>query len=107
MVVDDRDDAVFTSLGNSTGFRRVINRIDEVSDNTTEKGDLFEKVVKAFIEQDKARSERFSHVWRWYDWPVRRLKCPPRLRRAGGAAVKNRLGNREGAGGSGRCSRVL
>ena len=24
MVVDDRDDAVFTSLGNSTGFRRVI-----------------------------------------------------------------------------------
>ena len=52
MVVDDRDDAVFTSLGNSRGFRRVINRIDEVSDNTTEKGDLFEKVVKAFIEQD-------------------------------------------------------
>ena len=49
MVDDDRDDAVFTSLGNSTGFRSVINRIDEVSDNTTEKGDLFEKVVKAFI----------------------------------------------------------
>ena len=36
------DDAVFTSLGSSTGFRRLINRIDEVSDNTTEKGDLFE-----------------------------------------------------------------
>ena len=71
VVVDERDDAVFTGLGSSMGFRRVINRIDEVSDNTTEKGDLFEKVVKAFIEQDKARSERFSHVWRWYDWPGR------------------------------------
>ena len=71
MVDDDRDDAVFTGLDRSTGFRRVINRIDEVSENTTEKGDLFEKVVKAFIEQDKARSERFSHVWRWYDWPGR------------------------------------
>ena len=71
MVADDKDDAVFASLGGSTGFRRVINRIDEVSDNTTEKGALFEKVVEAFIEQDKARRERFSHVWRWYDWPGR------------------------------------
>ena len=71
IVVDDKDDAVFTGFGVSTGFRRVINRIDEVSDNTTEKGDLFEKVVKAFIVQDKARSERFSHVWLWYDWPGR------------------------------------
>ena len=69
IVVDDKDDAVFTGLGVPTGFRRVINRIDEVSDNTTEKGGLFEKVVKAFIEQDKARSERFSHVWLWNDWP--------------------------------------
>ena len=71
IVVDDKDDAVFTGLGSATGFRRVIKRIDEVSDNTTEKGTLFEKVVKAFIEQDKARSERFSHVWLWYDWPGR------------------------------------
>ena len=71
IVVDDKDAAVFTGLGSATGFRRVIKRIDEVSDNTTEKGTLFEKVVKAFIEQDKARSERFSHVWLWYDWPGR------------------------------------
>ena len=71
IVVDDKDDAVFTGFGVSMGFRRVINRIDEVSDNTTEKGGLFEKVVKAFIVQDKARSERFSHVWLWYDWPGR------------------------------------
>ena len=71
IVVDDKDAAVFTGLGSATGFRRVIKRIDEVSDNTTEKGTLFEKVVKAFIEQDKARSERFSHVWLWNDWPGR------------------------------------
>ena len=71
LVVEDKDDAVFTGLGNSAGFRRILNRIEEVSDNTTEKGDLFEKVVKAFIQQDKARSERFSHVWSWYEWPGR------------------------------------
>ena len=50
IVVGDRDDAIFTGLGSGTGFRRVIKRIDEVSDNTTEKGTFFEKVVKAFIE---------------------------------------------------------
>ena len=38
MVVDDRDDAVFTSLGNPTGFRRVINRIDEFRTTQRRKG---------------------------------------------------------------------
>ena len=71
IVVDDKDDGIFTGLGESTAFRRILNRIDEVSNNTTEKGTLLEKITKAFIEQDKAASQRFSHVWGWYDWPER------------------------------------
>ena len=70
-VVDDKDDGIFTGLGESTAFRRILNKIDEVSNNATEKGTLLEKVIKAFIEQDKAARQRFSHVWRWYDWPER------------------------------------
>lgn len=70
-VADDKDNEVFTSLLGASGFGAVINRIDEVSENTKEKGDLFEKVVQAFIRQDKARGERFSHVWRWREWPDR------------------------------------
>ena len=71
IVVDDKDDGIFTGLGESTAFRRILNRIDEVSSNTTDKGTLLEKITKAFIEQDKTASQRFSHVWRWYDWPGR------------------------------------
>ena len=71
IVVEDKDDGIFTGLGDSTAFRRILNRIDEVSNNTTGKGTLLEKITKAFIEQDRAASQRFSHVWRWYDWPER------------------------------------
>ena len=70
-VLDDKDNEVFTGLLGASGFGGVISRIDEVSENTKEKGDLFEKVVQAFVRQDKARSERFSHVWRWSEWPGR------------------------------------
>ena len=70
-VVEDKDNQVFTGLASGSGFRGVINRIDEVSENTQEKGDLFEKLAQAFIRQDKARSERFSHVWLWNEWPGR------------------------------------
>ena len=69
--LDDKDNEVFTGLLGASGFGGVIRRIDEVSESTKEKGDLFEKVVQAFLRQDKARSERFSHVWRWSEWPGR------------------------------------
>ncbi len=70
-VVDDKDNEAFSGLLSGSGFRGVVSRIDEVAENTQEKGDLFEKVVQAFVRQDKARSERFSHVWRWSEWPGR------------------------------------
>ena len=69
--VDDKDDGIFTGLGESTAFRRILNRIDEVSNTTTDKGTRLEKITKAFIEQDKAAHQRFSHVWLWNDWPER------------------------------------
>ena len=31
IVVDDKDDGIFTGLGESTAFRRILSKIDEVS----------------------------------------------------------------------------
>ena len=69
--VEDKDDGIFTGLGESTAFRPILNEIDEVSNTTTEKGTRLEKITKAFIEQDKTAHQRFSHVWLWNDWPER------------------------------------
>ena len=50
-------------------FRDVLNELASDARSTVEKGQSFERLVKAFLEQDKAQSERFSKVWLWGDWP--------------------------------------
>lgn len=50
-------------------FDEVLRILDEKSDSTTEKGDVFERLVKAFIETDKGQARKFDKVWRWADWP--------------------------------------
>ena len=67
LMVVDRDDAIFTGLGSATGFRRVINRIDEVSDHTTEKGTLFEveRLFQGLPTQDTRDPENRSPAQSW------------------------------------------
>ena len=50
--LDDKDNEAFAGLLGASGFGGVIKRIDEVSASTKEKGDLFEKVVQAFVRQE-------------------------------------------------------
>ena len=50
-------------------FRDVLAELESSARNTAEKGHSFERLVKAFLERDKAQSQRFSHVWLWPDWP--------------------------------------
>ena len=50
-------------------FRSILDELDAKAWNTVEKGHSFERLVKAFIERDKAQSSRFSEVWLWADWP--------------------------------------
>ncbi len=52
-----------------SSFRELLRSLDEQSENTVQKGSAFEQVVKAFLEQDKAHSERFDKVWLWSEWP--------------------------------------
>lgn len=52
-----------------TPFRELIRTLDLESETNVQKGQVFERVVKAFLEQDKAQSERFDKVWLWSEWP--------------------------------------
>ena len=50
-------------------FRDVLKELADDAQSMVEKGHSFERLVKAFLEQDKAQSERFAKVWLWGDWP--------------------------------------
>ena len=52
-----------------SSFQDVLEILDEKTKNKTEKGDVFEQLVKAFLEEDKAQSKRFDRLWMWSDWP--------------------------------------
>ncbi len=50
-------------------FRDILRELADDAQSTVEKGRSFERLVKAFLEQDKAQAERFAKVWLWGDWP--------------------------------------
>ena len=50
-------------------FRELLRTLDAESQTAVQKGQVFERVVKAFLEQDKAQAERFDRVWLWPEWP--------------------------------------
>ena len=50
-------------------FYDVLSALAAGAQSMAEKGGQFERLVKAFLEQDKNQSQRFSRVWRWADWP--------------------------------------
>ena len=52
-------------------FRDLLQQIDAQSANPAQKGQLFEQLVKAFLEQEKANRTRFKQVWLWNEWPNR------------------------------------
>ena len=53
------------------GDTRGVDAYQPDGGNTVRKGSLFEQLVKAFIETDKAQSERFDRVWLWSEYPGR------------------------------------
>ena len=50
-------------------FQDVLDILDEKTTSNTGKGTVFEQLVKAFLEEDKAQSKRFDRLWMWSDWP--------------------------------------
>ena len=50
-------------------FRDVLDELAASAQSNVAQGRSFERLVKAFLERDKAQSERFRRVWHWTDWP--------------------------------------
>lgn len=48
-------------------FYDVLSALAAGAQSMAEKGGQFERLVKAFLEQDKNQSQRFGRVWRWAD----------------------------------------
>ena len=50
-------------------FRTVLAELADDASSPADKGSRFERLVKAFLERDKAQSRRFARVWHWRDYP--------------------------------------
>ena len=55
----------------SSPFNDVLKAIEAQAKTKREKGDMFEALTKAFLEQDSLYKEQFTTVWLWNDWPLR------------------------------------
>ena len=52
----------------SQGFQNVLDHIRAIAGSEVEKGRLFERLMKAYFEQDPLYRDRFSDVWLWSQW---------------------------------------
>ena len=53
----------------TSSFQDVLQLLDEKAKNNTQKGRMFEQLVKAFLQEDRTQSARFDRVWFWCEWP--------------------------------------
>ena len=69
-IEDEPNNEQMRMFGNSP-FNDVLKALEARAKNNREKGDLFEALTKAFLEQDSLYREQFTKVWLWNDWPHR------------------------------------
>ena len=50
------------------GFQRVLDHIRSIADSESEKGRLFERLMKTYFQQDPLYRDRFSGIWLWPEW---------------------------------------
>ncbi len=56
----------------SNGFQRALDHIRSIAGSEFAKGRLFERLMKAYFQQDPVYRERFSTVWLWSEWAEKR-----------------------------------
>ncbi len=56
----------------SDGFQRVLDHIRSIAGTEAEKGRLFERLMKAYFEQDPLYRDRFAQVKLWSEWAASR-----------------------------------
>jgi predicted helicase len=50
---------------------RIFDEYRKISTNTRQKGDLFERFIKKYLQTDPLYSDRLSDVWLWMEFPGR------------------------------------
>ena len=53
-------------------FQETLDHIRSMAGTEVEKGQLFERLMKAYFVQDPLYRDRFSDVWLWSEWVARR-----------------------------------
>ena len=54
----------------SNGFQQTLDQIRSIALSESEKGRLFERLIKTFFQKDPLYRERFSQVWLWPEWAL-------------------------------------
>ena len=49
----------------------ILTELDSISTDTRHKGDLFENLMKDYLQTEPLYADRFSKVWKWMEWPER------------------------------------
>ena len=55
----------------SDDFQRVLDHIRSTAGSESEKGRLFERLMKTYLIKDPLYQDRFSDVWLWAEWAER------------------------------------
>ena len=56
----------------SSGFQRTLDQIRSRARSQVERGILFERLMRQYFRQDPLYADRFSAVWLWSEWAMRR-----------------------------------
>ena len=70
MIRDEQNNEQMRMFGSSP-FNDALKALEAQAKTTREKGDKFEALTKAFLEQDSLYKEQFTKLWFWRDWPLR------------------------------------
>ena len=57
--------------GTQQSIYNILAQIRSVSLTNRERGDRFERLIKAYLKSDPVYADQFSDVWLWTEWPYR------------------------------------
>ena len=57
-----------------TTIHNILDELAEAATDHRDKGDKFERLIRAYLTTDPLYVSRFSNVWMWNDWPGRNAK---------------------------------
>lgn len=75
--------APFLGLGlqerKEMSLQAVLAKYKEISSSKREKGDFFERLMKAYLLKAPKYSATIKEVWLWNDFPLRRISAPVKM----------------------------